>query len=119
MAHNQSPASYVKFSFSFWKTIQFSLNVAFSCAIFHYIGLKCDMFGLVYTHTHTHTQAGWVEGKAGIARVRHVFVYELGSFVWGSRAAGVGLNFRFVSISPFFFYNTQLLFFFFWVGWRP
>lgn len=29
--------------------------------------------------------------------VRHVFVYELGSFVWDS--AGVGLNFRFVSIS--------------------
>lgn len=50
-------------------------------AIFHYIGLKCDMFGIVYTHT-----LGRSGGAEGASRQsRHVFVYELlAALFWGA-----------------------------------
>lgn len=65
----------------------------------------------LFTHKQTHTRTLAGGGRAG---VRHVFVYELGSFVWPSHA-GEGLNFRFVSISTacvslFFFFLVCLAF---------
>lgn len=61
----------------------------------------------LFTHKQTHTRTLAGGGRAG---VRHVFVYELGSFVWPSHA-GEGLNFRFVSIST----ACVSFFFSFWV----
>lgn len=60
------------------------------------------VWACLHTSRHTRTLTRTHSLEAGRAGVRHVFVYELGSFVWPSHA-GEGLNFRFVSISTAFF----------------
>lgn len=106
MANNQ---------FSAFHTVQgkqFSPLLVSLDAIFHYIGLKCDMFGIVYTQLKISGGEGASKRKQTVETC--VCLRTFGSFVLGAfiRFIGVGLNFRFasISLSHSFFFSYSLSF---------